>query len=70
MPIPFGRLAHSKGPPHGAQSSSCRGGGDRRTGADLDAGGGHVGAGHRIKLSSDVIPSGSVRSNEVAVTAT
>jgi hypothetical protein len=69
MPIPFGRLAHSKGPPHGAQSFSCRGGGDRRTGADLGAGGGHVGAGHR-DLWPDAVPGGSVRSNEAAVTAT
>ena len=49
MPIPFGRLAHSKG-------------GHRMVrGARVTA---------RNEPSSDVVPGASVRSNEVAVSAT
>ena len=57
MPIPFGRLEHTwKGPPDGAQSASNSGGGDRRSGADLGAGGGHVGTGYQDQVHAERRP--------------
>jgi len=70
MPIPFGRLAHSKGGHRMVRRA-------RVTAVGVIAGPPISARAAttsepvtRIKLWSDAVPGGSVRSNEVAVTAT